>query len=72
MIQDWKYWNANYYSTAIVAVVTPQVDWAAYIGGADYRLPEKEAVEYVSRTGCKLGKETAKHFFPNILLPYRY
>lgn len=26
------YWNANGFAVAIVAVVTPGVDWAAYIG----------------------------------------
>jgi len=66
-----RYYNANYFATAIVASITEGIDWAAYIGGADYRLPEEEAVEYVRDYGCKLTREDAKYFFPDIELPYR-
>jgi len=67
-----RYYNANYYATAIVAVVTEGIDWAAYIGGADYRLPGKEALQYVADNGDKLSEKDARYFFPDIDLPYRY
>ena len=66
-----RYWNANYFATAIVASITEGIDWAAYIGGADHTLPEEKAVEYVQDYGCKLSEKDARHFFPNIKLPYR-
>jgi hypothetical protein len=66
-----RYWNCNYFATAIVAVITEGINWAAYIGGADYHLSEEAAVEWVAQTGEKLSKSDAKHFFPDITLPYR-
>ena len=66
-----RYYNANYYATAIVASITEGIDWAAYIGGADYTVSEELAVEYVRDYGCKLSKSDARHFFPDIKLPYR-
>jgi hypothetical protein len=66
-----RYYNANYYATAIVASITEGIDWAAYIGGADHTLPEFNAVEYVRDYGCKLSEKDARHFFPTIELPYR-
>jgi hypothetical protein len=66
-----RYYNANYYATAIVASVTVGIDWAAYIGGADCHSSEKRAVEYVASHGCKLSEKDARHFFPDIELPYR-
>ena len=66
-----RYYNSNYFATAIVASITEGVDWAAYIGGADYKVPEKEAVEYVRDYGDKLSAKDARHFFPDIGLPYR-
>lgn len=66
-----RYYNANYYAVAIVASITEGIDWAAYIGGAEYMLPEKDAVEYVRDYGCKLSKSDAQHYFPDIKLPYR-
>ena len=66
-----RYYNANYHAVAIVANITEQVDWAAYIGGADCTLPEKDAIEYVRDYGCKLSESDARHFFPGIDLPYR-
>ena len=65
------YYNANYYACAIVAVTTHGIDWAAYIGGCNYELPWKEAYEFVAEHGCKLSREDAKYFFPDIKLPYR-
>ncbi len=66
------YWNANYHACAIVAVVTEGIDWAAYIGGADHTIRENEAVQFVADKGCKLSEKDARHFFPNIKLPYRF
>ena len=65
-----RYYNSNYFATAIVASITEGVDWAAYIGGANHRLSEEEAVEYVRDYGDKLSERDARHFF-NIELPYR-
>ncbi len=71
-IVNWRYWNSNGYATAIVAVVTEGVDWAAYIGGADPEIRETEAIFHVARDGDKLPEEDAKHFFPAVnWLPYR-
>ena len=61
-----RYYNANYYATAIVASVTEGIDWAAYIGGADVRASEGEAVEYVAGYGCKLSEADARHYFPEL------
>jgi hypothetical protein len=66
-----RYYNSNYFATAIVASITEGIDWAAYIGGADYHLAESEAVEYVRDYGDKLSEADARHFFPSIELPYR-
>ena len=66
-----RYYNANYFATAIVASITEGIDWAAYIGGADHAISEEEAVKYVRDYGCKLSESDARHFFPNIELPYR-
>lgn len=70
-IIEGRYYNASYYATAIVAVITEGIDWAAYIGGASANLSERGAVEFVAERGCKLSKKDAKHFFPEITLPYR-
>lgn len=67
-----RYWNANYYAGAIVASITEGIDWAAYIGGADHTWSREAAVEYVRDYGDKLSRDDARHFFPNIELPYRY
>ena len=66
-----RYYNANYYATAIVASITEGIDWAAYIGGADPDISEENAVEYVRDCGDKLSESDARHFFPDIKLPYR-
>lgn len=66
-----RYYNANYYATAIVASITEGIDWAAYIGGADCSIPEREAVEFVAEQGSKLSEKDARYYFPNIKLPYR-
>jgi len=65
-----RYFNSNGHATAIVAVVTVGVDWAAYIGEADPQR-EWEAYPHVAETGSKLLEKDARHFFPNIDLRYR-
>jgi len=67
-----RHYNSNYLAIAIVACITEGIDWAAYIGGADHRLTERQAVEYVGDYGCKLSEKDARHFFPDIDLPYRW
>jgi len=71
-IIEGRYYNANYYATAIVAVVTEDIDWAAYIGGVPVDIQEREAVEFVADKGNKLSESDAKYFFPEITLPYRW
>ena len=66
-----RYYNTIYYATAIVASITGGIDWAAYIGGADPDISKENAVEYVGNCGDKLSERDARHFFPNIKLPYR-
>ena len=55
-----RYYNANYFVTAIVASITEGIDWAAYIGGANYGSPEEQAAEYVRDYGCKLMERDAR------------
>ena len=73
-IIEGRYWNANGVAIAIVAVVTEGIDWAAYIGGGCNGMTEHEqdAVEWTAKHGAKLYEEDARHFFPEIELPYRY
>ncbi len=70
-IIEGRYYNANYYATAIVAVITEGIDWAVYIGGAPHDIREREAIEFVADKGDKLSESDAKYFFPDIKLPYR-
>lgn len=65
-----RYWNANGYATAVVASVGAEGEWSAYIGGGP---PEREAdcLTHVLDWGTKLSEADARHFFPEIDLPYR-
>lgn len=65
-----RYWNTNGVGICIVAVVHEDVDWAAYIG-ADNGWSENECLVWAAERGAKLSAEDAKHFFPDIKLPYR-
>ena len=65
-----RYFCANGFSLAIVAGITKSIDWAAYIG-ADQSNTEEETLFFVLIRGCKLSEEDARHFFPDIELPYR-
>ena len=65
-----RYWNSNGFAVAVVALVTPQVDWGAYIGGASPER-EEEGLRFVATHGNKLTEEDARYFFPHIDLKYR-
>ena len=68
--QPARYYNANGYAMAVVAVVNNNgldlFDWAAYMGGCSSDLSEQEALNWVARFGCKLGQHDAAHFFPDL------
>ena len=66
-----RYWNSNGKGIAIVAVITKGIDWAAYIG-ADNGWDEAACIKWTADYGSKLSIEDAKHFFPEIKLPYRW
>ncbi len=65
-----RYWNANGYACAVVASIGAEGAWAAYIGGC---APESEdaGLQFVATSGCKLSENDARHFFPDLDLPYR-
>lgn len=70
-----RFWNQSGKQLAIVAIVT-QVgdygDWAAYIGtDAPDSYLEYDTCLVVAESGCKLSEKDARHFFPEIKLPYR-
>jgi hypothetical protein len=68
-----RFWNCQGKHIAIVASITKGVVWAAYIGtDAPDSYTEDGTLKYVLEKGCKLSEEDAKHFFPDIKLPYRY
>ena len=65
-----RYWNCQGLNIAIVATITKGIDWAAYIG-ADDSPSEKAALNFIADYGSKLQEADARHFFPDIELPYR-
>lgn len=68
-----RYFNANGFAVAIVAVITHEVDWATYIGGTFGDKSESETIQWVIKYGCKLPDRDAYYFFPEFKhLPYRY
>jgi len=71
-----RFWNQGGKQLAIVAVVTALNgfgDWAAYIGtDAPNSYTEDATLCHVAERGCKLSESDARHFFPEIKLPYRY
>ena len=66
-----RYWNTNGKGIAIVAWISPGIDWSAYIG-ADGGYSEEACCQWTTDYGAKLSETDAKHFFPDITLPYRY
>ena len=71
-----RFWNQGGKQLAIVAIITEfngRGDWAAYIGtDAPDSHSEEKTLLHVAEHGCKLMQGDAKHFFPDIPLPYRY
>lgn len=71
-----RFWNQGGKHIAIVAVANQygeRGDWAAYIGTDEFDSDTEDAtLNYVATWGCKLSERDAKHFFPDIKLPYRY
>jgi len=65
-----RYWNTGGKGITIVAVITHSIDWAAYIG-ADDGWEEAACIEHAANYGAKLSTQDARHFFPDIKLPYR-
>jgi hypothetical protein len=67
-----RYYNANHYAAAIVAVMTTDklgdiIDWTAYLGGTAGDKREEEAVRHIAEyTGCKLSEQDARYFFPEL------
>ena len=70
-VYEGRYFNTSGVAVAVVAVVTPGIDWAAYIGGTTATRHEDEAIVYAAEWGAKLSEEDARYFFPAIKLPYR-
>jgi len=67
-----RYWNTNGTQIAIVAVVTEGIDWAAYIGGMQSNQgTEANTCRWTADYGAKLSEKDARHFFPEMTLPYR-
>lgn len=65
-----RYYNANYYACAIVAVASYHegelFDWAAYMGGCPADLPQLDGTTHVAQHGDKISREDAAHFFPDL------
>jgi hypothetical protein len=70
MIVEGRYWNTNGKGITIVASITEGIDWAAYIG-ADDGFEEEDCIKWAVKFGAKLPETDARHFFPDITLPYR-
>ena len=64
-----RYWNTGGNGITVVAVIAYGVDWVAYIG-TDPRW-DGACVEHTAENGAKLSVKDARHFFPDIKLPYR-
>lgn len=68
-----RYWNCGEPQVAIVAIIT-QIrdfgDWAAYIGSSSFTT-EQLTCCFAADQGRKLTEKDARHFFPEIKLPYR-
>ena len=68
-----RYWNPEAANICIMALVTPGVDWAAYIGAAHGVHREEEAMEWTLEKGAKLLEKDARYFFPQFKdKPYRH
>jgi len=71
-VQEARYWNIEGVGIAIVAVITEDVDWSAYIGATSNDVTEEETIKQTVMFGAKLSWKDARHFFPELEeLPYR-
>lgn len=59
-----RYWTGLHGNFAIVAVLNPGVDWAAYIGGM--KASRAKCIQDVIDFGAKLSEEDAMKFFGEI------
>ena len=66
-----RYWNPENQNICVVASITKEIDWAAYIGACPGAGCEKDALSYVVDRGTKLSEKDARYFFPEINLSYR-
>ena len=66
-----RYWNPQGQNICVVAIITRDIDWAAYIGACPSAYTEEDALGFVSSKGAKLSEKDARYFFPKIELPYR-
>jgi len=57
--------------TSNIASITEGVHWAAYIA-ADNGYGTVDCLEWTAKSGAKLSESDARHFFPEIDLPYRH
>ena len=64
-VLSYSYWNANGKGVCIAAIEGGAADWAAYIG-ADDGMRAEECVEWTIRRGCKLSREQAHRWFPQL------
>ena len=64
-VLNYNYWNANGRAMCIAAVEGHAADWAAYIG-ADGGWRTEECVEWTIRKGCKLSRDQANRWFPEL------
>ncbi len=65
-----RYWNSNGYGCAVIASIGAEGAWAAYIGGCPPE-SEEEGLQFIAKWGAKLTEDDARHFFPDLDLPYR-
>lgn len=65
-----RYWNPQNMNICIVASITKDIDWAAYIGAGGF-WTERMAMVNAAKWGAKLSEADARYFFPEINLPYR-
>jgi len=68
-VREGRYWNSGY-GVCIMASITKGIDWAAYID-ADNGYREHDCMRKTLESGSKLSEADARHFFPDIELPYR-
>lgn len=66
-VLSYSYWNQNGLGIIIVAIEGYADDWAAYIGAANWKgASEEESIRYVCERGCKLSRNKAAAWFPNL------